>query len=210
MNYYPPSKADEANRCPKYEYCESKIGLFLQNLSNKIFLNNNKENYDPENFKKFVDDLKTEIDSSFKVDESNFKNSRRNFYINPWITPSIISSINKKHLYYKLWKKTRSKNNLDGNIDFYNRFKDYRKYLKKVIKVAKNRFYAKKFNNVKGDLKKTWALINELRGKLKQNIKASFVINGQIVEDRRTISNEFSNFLHQWQRDLIQKLIHQL
>ena len=41
----------------------------------------------------------------------------------------------------------------------------------------------KKFSNVKGDLKKTWALINELRGKVKQNIKASFVIIGQIVED---------------------------
>ena len=52
----------------------------------------------------------------------------------------------------------------------------------------------KKFNNVQGDLKKTWALINELRGKVKQNIKASFVINGQIIEDRWKISNEFNNF----------------
>ena len=43
-------------------------------------------------------------------------------------------------------------------------------------------------------MKKTWTLINELRGKVKQNIKASFVINGQIVEDRRQISNEFNNF----------------
>ena len=43
-------------------------------------------------------------------------------------------------------------------------------------------------------MKKTWAIINELRGKIKQNIKASFVIDGQLIEDRRTISNEFNNF----------------
>ena len=38
-------------------------------------------------------------------------------------------------------------------------------------------------------MKKTWALINEIRGKAKQSIKASFVINGQLVEDKRKISN---------------------
>ncbi len=43
-------------------------------------------------------------------------------------------------------------------------------------------------------MKKTWALINELRGKVKRNIKASFVIDGKLVEDRRQISNEFNTF----------------
>ena len=34
----------------------------------------------------------------------------------------------------------------------------------------------------------------EKRGKTKQNIKAYFVINGELVEDRRQISNEFNQF----------------
>ena len=42
------------------------------------------------------------------------------------------------------------------------------------MKHAKTNFYCKKFSNVHGDLKKTWALINELRGNVKKNIKASF------------------------------------
>ena len=95
---------------------------------------------------------------------------------------------------YKLWKKTKTKRNLDGNSDFYNRFKSYRKYLKNVIKLAKKNFYAKKFESVKGNLKKTWALINDLRGKTKHNIKASFKIDGQLVTDKRKISNEFNTF----------------
>ena len=68
-----------------------------------MFLNNT---YDTESFVKFIDTLKKEIESCFKVDEQKFKKSRRNFYTNPWITPGIISSIAKKHFYYKLWKKT--------------------------------------------------------------------------------------------------------
>ena len=91
-------------------------------------------------------------------------------------------------------KKSQTKNNLEDNKDLYMRFKSYRKYLKKVIKHAKNNFYYKKFDSVKGDLKKTWKVINELRGKTKNNIKASFVIDGKVVEDRRTISNGFNSF----------------
>ena len=42
---------------------------------------------------------------------------------------------------------------------------------------------------LKGNIKKTWELINQLRGKSKSNIKAQFIIDGKLVEDRREISN---------------------
>ena len=113
----------------------------------------------------------------------NLKNQNV-IYVNPWITPGIIASVRKKHFYYRLWKKTQNKNDLEGNNTFYIRFKSYRKYLKKLIKHAKNNFYCKKFSNVHDDLKK----------KVKKNIKASFVINGKLVADRREISNEFNKF----------------
>ena len=43
-------------------------------------------------------------------------------------------------------------------------------------------------------MKKTWALINELRGKAKTGIKASFKIDGELVKDKRVISNGFNMF----------------
>ena len=192
MNHFLPQEENEKIKCPKYDYCESKVDEFLSKIDDSIFLKNCT--YDTENFLKFVDTLKSEIELCFRVDEQEFKKSKRNFYVNPWITPGIIASVGKKHLYYKLWKKTQNKNNLEGDNAFYLRFKSYRKYLKKVIKHAKNNFYCKKFSKVHGDLKKTWALINELRGNLKKNIKASFVIDGSLVVDRREISNEFNKF----------------
>jgi hypothetical protein len=47
---------------------------------------------------------------------------------------------------------------------------------------------------VKGNMKKTWALINELRGKTRSSIKASFFIDGNLVKDKREISNGFNIF----------------
>ena len=46
----------------------------------------------------------------------------------------------------------------------------------------------------KGNIKKTWELINKLRGKAKGDIKASFIIDGQMVTDRRKIANGFNIF----------------
>ena len=53
-------------------------------------------------------------------------------------------------------EKITDKNILEGNKDLYIKFKTYRKYLKKVIKLAKKNFYCKKFDSVKGDLKKKY------------------------------------------------------
>ena len=59
---------------------------------------------------------------------------------------------------------------------------------------------------MQGDLKKTWTLINELRGKVKRNIKAFFVINGELVEDKKQIANEFNKFLASTAKQLNAKL----
>ena len=55
-------------------------------------------------------------------------------------------------------------------------------------------------------MKKTWALINELRGKSKTNIKASFIINGELVKDKRQISNGFNLFFSSIARNMNAKL----
>ena len=98
-----PTKTEEQKKCPKYEYCESKVNDFLQKVDDSICSNDFQ--YDTESFIKFIDSLKNETELSFRVDEQDFKKSRRNLYVNPWITPGIISSVTKKHLYYTLWKK---------------------------------------------------------------------------------------------------------
>ena len=142
----------EGIKCPKYDYSASKVDEFIQKINQSTLFN--FKHYNTKNFEKFVDNLKTEIELSFRVDEKAFKKSKRNFYVNPWITPGIVNSINKKHIYYKLWKKSQTRNDKEGKADLYIKFKSYRKHLKKVIKLAKKNFYCKKFESVSGDLKK--------------------------------------------------------
>ena len=116
------------------------------------------------------------------------------------MTPGIRACISKKlnHYklklhHYKLWKKKKNMKCDQEIIDIhYERYKCYHRYLKK-IKVAKKSYYSKRFENVQGDLKKMWTLINELRGKVKQGIKASFIINGEVIEDRKLIWKLINN-----------------
>ena len=51
-----------------------------------------------------------------------------------------------------------------------------------------------KFDEAKGNSKKTWQIINEIRGKGRTPIKPSFKIDGKLVEDRRAIANGFNSY----------------
>ena len=77
----------------------------------------------------------------------------------------------------------------------YEQFSDYRRHLKKLIKYSKANFYAKKFDESKGDMKKTWKLINDIRGTKKRCTKPEFVINNERIIERRVVANAFNNTL---------------
>ena len=205
LNYDNSSDEDTDTKYPKYDYCDSNVQKFLQKLNTS--LEDQYNVYNEENFVKFTQEFKKYSDECFRVDEQGFKNSKRNFYANPWITPGITASIHKKNCHYKTWKKKRNLN-YDQEViaACYDKYKGYRRYLKKIIKLAKRNYYNKRFQNVQGDLKKTWSLINELRGKTKRNIKASFIINGEMVEDRRQVANEFNTFFASVAKKLNAKL----
>ena len=126
--------------------------------------------------------------------------------VNPWITPGIIASVKKKEFYYKQWKKSIDKLNLLGNIELYTIFTNFRRELKNIIRSAKRLHYCKKFSKVSGNMKKTWALINELRGKANRGIKASFIVDGELVKDKRQISNGFNLFFSSVAKKLNAKL----
>ena len=168
----------------------------MENFRNDITkLINAEHEYTKEGFNGFVGSIKSLAEDNFVVEasQSNSK-SRRTKFVNPWITQGIINSVNRKHLYYKQWCRSKRKHNKDGNHELYMRYKNLRKRLKHTINYAKKRYYCKKFNKVKGNMKKTWALINELRGKAKSNIKTSCRIDGNLVTDKRTIANGFNQF----------------
>ena len=185
-------KCDSSNcNTPKYDYSETNITNFekdIENMSHKIF------HYSENCLNGFVNDIKAKIEENFKVTSNNAKSSKRNIFSNPWITPGIINSVHKKHHLYAKWRRSVTKINKRGDSELYEIYKKYRKELKSIIKQGKRNYYSKKFDSVAGNMKKTWSLINELRGKTKNKIKSCFKVDGELVKSSRVIANGFNQY----------------
>ena len=170
-----------------YDYSESKTELFLNKIE-KL----STENSLGHDLEDFLNIYNTTVDEFFKLDQP--KLSKRNWIVNPWITDGLIISINKKESLYNAWKDTKSKTNLGGNLHAYQTYSNYRLTLKHAITAAKTCYYHKKIIQNKGDLKKMWGVINELRGKRNSSLSPKFVIDNQLICNRRVIANEFNKY----------------
>ena len=199
------SSATPEKRCAKYDFCETNTAKFTLEVENEILSHGPNYNYHEHDFNGFVSFLQEKINDTFLIDENLYSNSKRNRLFNPWITNGIITLVQRKIYYYEQWKKSCCDDNKLGDEELYLRYKNFRLELRKLIKTAKKTYYHKKFKNVQGDVKKTWKLINDLRGKAKTNIKASFIINGEMVQDRREIVKEFNIYFFLLLETLIQK-----
>ena len=131
------------------------------------------ERGDALNLPDFLQLYDAKIDEFFKLKTP--KLSKRNRKVNPWITDGLITSINQKESYYRAWAKTKTKKNPKGDSAMHQKYKDYRRSLKHATSAAKQKYYGNKIIQNKGDMKKTWALINELRGKRKTESSHNFV-----------------------------------
>ena len=159
-------------------------------------------------FTEFHDIYKECIDRTCKLEVP--KCSKRTVQNNPWITPGLIVSINHQHELYNDWVKARKVKCKLGEVcqkggscpcpicyekrSKYIKYTDYRRILKRTRKNVKTKYYSGKFLEVKGDCKKTWELINRIRGKRKRQIKPSFNINNEKITNRRIIANEFNKY----------------
>ena len=182
-----PSKNLDQKYTQYYNFSTSNIDLFVKNLERVT------ESLDvDENFSTFHNIFSKTIDEACKLDVP--KTSKRNNINNPWITESIINSIHTKHELFKSWKKTVKRKNPRGNVEKFEKYRMYNKTLKKSIKLAKSKFNTKKFDECKGDMKKTWTLINKIRGKNRKEIKPVFKIDNERITDRRLIANKFNEY----------------
>ena len=84
--------------------------------------------------------------------------SRRKTSMKPWITPSILCSINKKTQLYQKYLRRRNKVNED-------KYKTYRNILVKTIRDAKRLYVQDALGQHRNDGKATWDLLNQVINK---------------------------------------------
>lgn len=171
-----------------YDFSNSNMNNFADQLLGSL------QEIEPNetNFGLFHSTFKNIMDKTCKLEKP--KVSKRNNLTNPWITDSLEYAINKKHKLHSEWKRTVSKRSPGGSVEKRQKFVVYRNIVKKCIKHAKEKFYANKFVECKGNGKKTWQLINQVRGKSKQSIKPMFVIENEKISNRRMIADAFNKY----------------
>ena len=171
-----------------YDYSNANLDKLCSIIENSRdqFLN------DCNSFESFLLLFQNKIDEACKL--ATPKTTKRNSITNPWITAGLVNSVQKKARLYSEWSKTKSLSKPEGDSDKYAAYSDFRRNLKSIIKAAKNLYYIKKFEQTGRNSKKTWGIINELRGKAKSQLKDDFVIDGDRVRSRRAIANKFNQY----------------
>ena len=182
-----PQKNEKFKHTQYYDYSNKNIKAFTKDLETKI------PQIKPSNdFSEFTELFQSTLDKHCKLVRP--KVTKRTPENNPWITDSLINSIQQKHILKDEWVKSKTKHCPDGNKMLHEKFKNYHNTLKKLIKEAKKSHTHKKFSECKEDRKKTWKIINELRGNSKKKLKPSFTINNKKITNRRVIANKFNSY----------------
>ena len=183
-------KSGKNQKCYKfYDFSKANTEKFVAELESKIPCLRPSEN-----FSEFADLFNTLLDNTCKL--SKPKLTKRTPTNNPWISDQLSAAIDKKHELRKDWTDTKSKTNKEGDPILHEKFRKYRSILKHIINTAKKSYTCEKILENKENSKKTWEIINDLRGKSKNAIKPPFLINNEKIYERRVIANEFNKYFN--------------
>ena len=170
-----------------YNFSNANITKFVKNLESEI-----TKIIPSENFTDFTNFFESILDAACLLETPRI--TKRVIQNNPWITEGIITAVNRKHELKKAWTNTITKKYPEGESSSHIFFSDYRRALKFIINKAKNSYFKDKILENKDDKKKTWKIINELRGKTNKSLKPPFIIDNQKILDRRIIANGFNKY----------------
>lgn len=111
----------------------------------------------------------------------------------PWMTKAILNSYRKKRKLYSQWRK-HPRDEMKRA-----RYNNYRNTLTGVIRKAKQNYYRGKLEEAKGDSRRYWKIINDLRdskgrGKLVGPERLSDS-NGSITTDPKQMADTAANYL---------------
>ena len=103
----------------------------------------------------------------------------------------IAKSCKTKNKLHNKWINARGRPN---ETQAKREFKFYRAKLRDIIGTQKSLYFEKRFNNCRGDIKKCWKVLNEIRNKRKKLTFPKYInFNGNLITQRRTIIEKFNS-----------------
>jgi hypothetical protein len=148
-------------------------------------------------YSKFINVVQYQYDKAFPLINKTVTISDK---CRPWITRGIRKSICKKHSLYKQYLKTRSEQSCLV-------YKTYRNKLTAILRKSEKMYYLQKLDSVKGNLTKTWKILNTitLRNNQKETID-EIICNNSIIKDPKQITDRFNHFFANVGADLAKNI----
>ena len=184
----------------RHDFSKENLDSLSKNLCTKFNYTGRHQD-----FSEFANIFSSCIEECCKLKST--KVSKRNRIQSPWITSALINSIAKRDRLYKNWKRSTSKICKSGDPRLYEEYRTYRNKLFNIIKYAKKNHYTRAFQNSSGNLKQTWAIINELRGKVKTPVSSFFTFGNTTVTDKKQIANKFNTYFSSIAEDLNKNIL---
>lgn len=171
-----------------------KFGACLHDLNDKFSNLEVDRDISPDSCEKQFNEYYSELQQVYNLNfiETVDSNSKRNFYNKPWISFGVAKSCVTKNKLHR--KKVRLKDK-PGYIKAKEIYDNYRAKLRDLMREAKSSYYQTRFKNCKGDLKKCWKVLNEMRNKKRSSSFPNYIeFNKQLIADRRIIVNKFNEY----------------
>lgn len=138
-------------------------------------------------YSKFYDILYSAFDNSIPIKNQSSKDYKASQV--PWVTREILASRKVKNKLYKRFIKNPTETNEKN-------YKVYRNKFNKIKRNAKKMYYSNKLNELKGNLRHTWKLINEIINKTKSRseLPSNFLKEDNLISDPLEIANYFNEY----------------
>ena len=166
---------------------DQNIDNFIVMLQNTSFDNITQCDCVNSAYNLFISKYKSAFNASFPL--KTIKANKYYFKHEPWVTNGFLQSLKTKNKLYKQKLKDPSEKNQTKYIN-------YNKTLNKIKKWLKKDHYKGLMETHKFNMKKTWAIMNELLGNdsVKSKLPNFITVNNTSITDKNIIANEFNTF----------------
>ena len=183
------SNSSNHNHIPfKYRHISTKnLNRLTVSLNNEEWTSVFNTNNVDESFENFMNIFTKHFDKCIPLCSNKKPKYKKNPRL-PWISNSLLRSINKKNnLYYKYKANPSARNR--------NKYTRYKNILTKLIRYEKKSYYSKQLDHYKGDMQKTWKVINDVLDKAKKNKHITKIIHeNKEIENFKEISEIFNTY----------------
>ena len=162
----------------------ASLSASLENADWSSVYNSNNVNLSFDNFLNvFNEHLDIHI-PRLKDNRVNYKNSPRL----PWISKSLLRSINRKNRLYYRFKMKKTETSKE-------KYTSYKNTLTKMIRIEKRKYYTRQLESYKHDIKNTWKVLKQAMNISKKKSTISKIrFENQVVESPCDIANIFILF----------------